>query len=468
MLLAAMAIPPSYAQEGDYSSESLFMAVFANGDALVEYDVSIADPLDDEVRIKLFGETRINDLIVVDFEDQLVDYRIGETPNEIVLDTPGVSNVRISYTTPDLVDKEVGIWTFSLNTTIGLTVRLPQDSVLVDYEPIPSIRPIGDQVLLTFNKPGSIRVDYAIGVLGTEEQANIAIQFADAAIKETRRNHPNIILTSAEQLLQRARDAQDDRRFGEAESLAGDANEAALDAGMNYEPAQSEIASAESQIDQAAGQGRDIEAAEQLLEQAKSEFASGDYADARDTANDAIEAIGEMPPDPQVPIAAIIAVAAAAAGGVGALFFMRMRKPAQVQRREPPMAPNSSRTSAAVRPPEMKMDHEPAAEQEPVEESTPADPGTIPESQIDRSVLGRIVSKVLEERPHLRPEDQEVLKFLAEKEGAAFESEIRTKFQLPKTTIWRLVKRLEREELVEIRKAGGQNLIKLKFEDKMP
>jgi len=92
----------------------------------------------------------------------------------------------------------------------------------------------------------------------------------------------------------------------------------------------------------------------------------------------------------------------------------------------------------------------------------------IPESQIDKSVLGRIVNRVLEERPHLRPEDQDVLKFLAEKEGAAFESEIRTKFQLPKTTIWRLVKRLEREELVEIRKAGGQNLIKLKFEDKMP
>jgi hypothetical protein len=102
------------------------------------------------------------------------------------------------------------------------------------------------------------------------------------------------------------------------------------------------------------------------------------------------------------------------------------------------------------------------------ENSLPLEPGTIPDSQIDKSVLGRIVGKVIEERPHLRPEDQDVLKFLAEREGAAFESEIRTKFQLPKTTIWRLVKRLEREELVEIRKAGGQNLIKFKFEDKLP
>ena len=81
-------------------------------------------------------------------------------------------------------------------------------------------------------------------------------------------------------------------------------------------------------------------------------------------------------------------------------------------------------------------------------------------------MLLRIVGRILEERPHLRPEDQEALRYLAEKEGAAFESELRSKFQLPKTTIWRLVKRLEREELVEIRKAGGQNLIKLKFEDR--
>jgi hypothetical protein len=100
------------------------------------------------------------------------------------------------------------------------------------------------------------------------------------------------------------------------------------------------------------------------------------------------------------------------------------------------------------------------------ETSVPPMPSTRSDSQVDRSILSHIVGNILVERPHLRPEDQQVLKFLAEKEGAAFESEIRSEFQIPKTTIWRLVKRLEREELVEIRKAGGQNLIKLRFEDK--
>jgi predicted transcriptional regulator len=100
------------------------------------------------------------------------------------------------------------------------------------------------------------------------------------------------------------------------------------------------------------------------------------------------------------------------------------------------------------------------------ETSIPPMPSSISDSQTDSSILSHIVGNILIEKPHLRPEDQQVLKFLAEKEGAAFESEVRSKFQLPRTTIWRLIKRLEREELVEIRKAGGQNLIKLRFEDK--
>src|SRR5262245_4359010 len=96
ILLVTIAFVPAVAQQGDYDSESLFIALFPNGDALVEYDISIRDPLDQEIAIGLFGGTHINDLIVVDYEDALIDYDIGATPNEIVLNTPGVENVRIS------------------------------------------------------------------------------------------------------------------------------------------------------------------------------------------------------------------------------------------------------------------------------------------------------------------------------------------------------------------------------------
>lgn len=464
-----MAIFPALAsaQQADYSSESLFVALFANGDALVEYDINIRDPLDEEIRVTLFGGTHINDLIIVDYEDSLVEYEIGASQSEIILNTPGVENVRISYTTPDLANRNQGIWTFSINASTGFIVRLPPDSVLVNYEPIPAIRFVNGQPLLTFNNPGNVQVSYAIGVLGTEDQANIAIQLAGASIREAGASHQDIVLTEAQSLLDKAVAAREDRRFAEAETLAGQANDAAISASRNYEGAQAAIGDAESRINQAANEGRNVAAARQLLDQAKSHFATGNYLAARSSAEDASGSIGNTT-DPQMPMPAIIAAAAAAAGGVGAMVFLKMRKRPvpQLQRKELPKANNSSK--AATGRPEVSEEVEQIPESEPVQAGMPAEPGTIPESQLDKTILGRIVLRILEERAHLRPEDQQVLKYLAEKEGSAFESEIRIRFQLPKTTIWRLVKRLEREELVEIRKAGGQNLIKLNFEDREP
>jgi hypothetical protein len=93
-------------------------------------------------------------------------------------------------------------------------------------------------------------------------------------------------------------------------------------------------------------------------------------------------------------------------------------------------------------------------------------PPSLASSHVDQTVLFEAVTKFIEEKPQLKLEDQQVLRFLAQNQGAAFESEIRNHFQeLPKTTIWRLIKRLEREECIEIRKAAGQNLIKLRFDD---
>ena len=65
-------------------------------------------------------------------------------------------------------------------------------------------------------------------------------------------------------------------------------------------------------------------------------------------------------------------------------------------------------------------------------------------------------------RPNLRQDDKEMIEFLFEKGGQAYESEIRKKFIQPRTTMWRAVKRLEREGIVEIEKKDQQNLVKIK------
>jgi len=70
------------------------------------------------------------------------------------------------------------------------------------------------------------------------------------------------------------------------------------------------------------------------------------------------------------------------------------------------------------------------------------------------------LEKVLE-MPDLREDDKDIVKFIHESGGNVMESDLRKKFLLPRTTMWRAVKRLERHGLIEITKKDQQNLIKL-------
>ncbi|HSB56637.1 MAG TPA: hypothetical protein VLD38_02360 [Nitrosopumilaceae archaeon] len=65
-------------------------------------------------------------------------------------------------------------------------------------------------------------------------------------------------------------------------------------------------------------------------------------------------------------------------------------------------------------------------------------------------------------KPELRQDDKDIVAYISENGGQVYESELRKKFLLPRTTTWRAVKRLEREGVVEIEKKDQQNLIKLR------
>ena len=65
-------------------------------------------------------------------------------------------------------------------------------------------------------------------------------------------------------------------------------------------------------------------------------------------------------------------------------------------------------------------------------------------------------------KPDLRQDDKELIKFIFDNNGEALESELRKNFLQPRTTMWRAVKRLEREGVIEIEKKDLQNLVKLR------
>ena len=72
------------------------------------------------------------------------------------------------------------------------------------------------------------------------------------------------------------------------------------------------------------------------------------------------------------------------------------------------------------------------------------------------------VETIFNLKPDLREDDKELVKFIFDNGGKALESELRKKFLQPRTTMWRAVKRLEREGVIEIEKKDLQNLVKLR------
>jgi uncharacterized membrane protein len=77
------------------------------------------------------------------------------------------------------------------------------------------------------------------------------------------------------------------------------------------------------------------------------------------------------------------------------------------------------------------------------------------ESEVD-------IDKLLEKEKNLRPEEVQVIQFLAEKNGTAFEAELYEKLNLPRTTTWRLLKRLEKMAILDIRKSRRQNIVSIR------
>ena len=84
------------------------------------------------------------------------------------------------------------------------------------------------------------------------------------------------------------------------------------------------------------------------------------------------------------------------------------------------------------------------------------DTETIDTETIDTETIFRL-------KPDLREDDKEIVRFISNNGGQVFESELRKKFLQPRTTMWRAVKRLERNGVIEIEKKDLQNLVKLRM-----
>ena len=88
------------------------------------------------------------------------------------------------------------------------------------------------------------------------------------------------------------------------------------------------------------------------------------------------------------------------------------------------------------------------------------DTETIDTETIDTETID--TETIFKLKPDLREDDKEIVRFISNNGGQVLESELRKKFLQPRTTMWRAVKRLERNGVVEIEKKDLQNLVKLR------
>jgi uncharacterized membrane protein len=448
----------SLAVEEIYSVNSLFIGIFSNGDALVQHDIKLNSHVN-ELSIKLLGEN-ITNLSVKNYSSHDLSYYVIVDSNELRIKPQGSQQIRITYLTPTIVDKKDRIWTFSVNSSSIFTVKLPNDAAVTSLglHPPKLIRRLGEQELLSFD-PGKVSIKYILGLVGTKEQAQTAIDSADIDIRGFQSNNPGIHLNGALEILQGAKISLDRGDFANAERLATNSSNFAKKIFQNFELAENRIKIVQDMIKESQKSKIDTIQAQKLISESTLKFSRGNYSEAIDLAGLAQESISAPSNTQENAYFKIAIVIGVVVGVLLSLYYFgkvrfKISNKGKIQLDRP-----KSILGDTLRRYEGQLGQ---TGNKALMKDGSASGNQIAKPRMDVGHFNKFVETIIRNYPDLKQEDREVLHFLAEKEGAVFEGEIRTKFLLPKTSVWRLVKRLERLELIEVTKIGGQNLLKLR------
>ena len=410
VLVVLGGIPAAFAQE-DYTPSELSFIVYSDGYIGVDYTIDV-DPTLVQVNVTLFGEIYL-DMLIEDQDGTGLDY--ANIPDGITIDTIGSITAYVSYFTTDLTSKVGQIWSLNITIPISLTILLPEDTTLIYSNVLPNEIGSLNGNPYVIMPSGDINIEYTIGPVGTHEHAHTLINDAENTINTIKAE--GILVPAAEAKLQQAKDSFEEEKYIEAEQYASQAKSLAQETQTTANNVQNKISQAESAIKSATNAGRTvgIDTAQNLLQEAETSYELGNYTDAQDFADQASNSASNAtkPEDlgdegiPYTWILGGLGIAALAAGGY---IFTRKKPEKTIQI-------------------EMKKEYD--------------------------------LEKMMSDYPHLRVDDKEVLRFIASKGGESFAAEIRDRFEIPRTSLWRMIRRLEGEEVIEVNNIGGQSLVRL-------
>jgi len=405
ILLILVASTPLVVGQEYYSPNDLSFTVYDDGYVVVDYTVDV-DPTMVMVNVSVFGSLYQN-LLILD-QDMLI---LDSTPtvDGLTIDTLGAISASIWYETTDLTGKAGQIWTFAVSAPINSTILLPEGSTIISLSDVPlEMGSLDGRVLLTMSL-GDLEISYTVGVVGSREHALAIINDAEDTIDSI---HATGVLTpNADDYLESAYSAYDAGLYAEAEQLAAQAKTSAEGSAVDASAAALAIENANAAISDADEDERTegLEAAQDKLAEAESSYALGDYTGALERAEEAQDlaesATGKGSGSNMLLYAGLVVVV----GGLSAAYMLmgRSRKAPEVQ------------------------------------------------------AVSFDLDKIFGEHPNLRMDDKEVIRFLAQNRGETFAAEVRDRFEIPRTSLWRMIRRLEGEEIVEVVTIGGQSLVRL-------
>lgn len=399
--LALLLVPAVQAQ--DYASKSLSLLVYNDGVVQVDYEAE-TDPSLVRIEVELPGFP-YESLLVVDQDGLPLDASV--TDEGVSVDTLGSTGVVVTYLTSSLTSKTGAIWTVNVTSTITTSITLPQGSTIINLSEVPVEIGTNEDRPYVSMLPGDIFVSYITSVFDARGKAEEAIADAERHIQEIMDG--GIIVSEALDLLQQATEAFDLADYPTAIQLATQAKDAADEATADASQAHDLMESASLAVSEAESEGRTkgVDSAEQLLAQANTAYETGDYESAYDYAYQSqITALNAV--KPQSLTSYMLAAAVLVFGA--ALYVRLFKKPGK--------------------PPEPKL------------------------MEVDLDAIFR-------DHPTLRMDDRAVIRFIAESGGELFSNEIRERFDIPRTSAWRMQRRLEGLDIIEERKVGGQSLVSI-------
>ena len=398
----------SFSQE--ITPETLVLTVYPDGFVFVDYTL-LVDPTFPTLNITVFGQV-LEDLIVVDADGLPLGYSLNSSTLNVY--SLGKEEISVTYLTQDLTLKEGRYWTLVLVAPINTRIILAVETTIISLNKVPEmIETSNDKVTLLMNAD-VIEVTYVIGVVGTEEHAQIVLDEAETTFMEIKKL--GIIISKAETKLQEAEDAFGIGNYAEAETLGNEAKNLAIQINQTATQAQSKIAEAEKAIASAENEeSSGLNDAQDLLDQAKSAYDIGNYSEALTLAAQAITKAEEsaFSLTESFPIAEVFGVITISVVVVVGFFFVKSRR-------------NPKEAEAKQK-----------------------------KRRID-------VERVFRAHKDLMLEEKQAIQFLVDNNGEAFEAELYDYVKLPRTTTWRLVKRLKRMGIITVTKFRRQNLIRLK------